>query len=130
MHDERATAQLKGKRHARNLFRTGEKLDAHENECKEALRLADENFENPTPTCDIKMKSGGAVTVCKPAKKYGDMHRTWGKCTTCVSKNFIDLSFAFYCYTCLDNTLKILADGEYLLPSFKKERCIKTVCTF
>jgi hypothetical protein len=30
MHEEHATAQLKGKRHARNLFRTGEKLDAEE----------------------------------------------------------------------------------------------------
>ncbi len=35
-------------------------------------------------------------------------------------KNFglvVDVSFAFFCYNCFDNTFKI-ADGEYFLTSF------------
>jgi hypothetical protein len=44
--------------------------DAEDKEWEEALRLADENFENYTPTYEINLKSGGAVTIRKRAKRH------------------------------------------------------------
>jgi hypothetical protein len=88
------------------------------------LKQRDEKFEQYPPTYDIKLKCGGSVTLRKPAKRYGNAHRvthrTWNKCTKCLSRNFglvVDAESSFYCYHCFEKKFK-MAEGEFLLPKF------------
>ena len=117
MHEERATAQLKasGTIVPFSVLERSSMLRTRNGRRHSGWRTKTSKI-TPRPTRSTRRAEARSLS----ANEQNDMLRTWGKCTTCVSKNVglvVDVSFAVYCYNCFDNTFKI-ADGEYFLTSF------------
>jgi len=57
------------------------------------------------------------VRVFARAHRYGDAHRTWGKCAQCLGRNFgvvLDSDGAFYCFTCFGKRYSLAPNPHYL----------------